>query len=793
LPYIWRKRLFLLLLPFFLAAVFLTTRVESDLNTFFTATDSEDAAFLAGFLQSGELSRRYLIAVESKPGVKAGTAVFAEDFVRQLAGTPGVERVWLADRPPQEWIEAVQAYAPFHARIYSLQPEAERDTLFDPATLKERAESLKRVLLSPQGALVKQAARQDPLLLSLQAFRGMQGRLQNPLKADPDFAGLILQSGAPSLDAEAQSQLQTAIRERFDALNAAAGGNFTLAMTGVPVFTVAAHGQIAHDVALVSTVSTVAVVAIFLFLFRSFAALHWVLLIVAASYAAGTLATSLAFGVVHGLTLALGSTLTGVSIDYPMHVLAHVSQNRGEHPGKAVRTVWPSLFVGALTTIVGYIALGLTGFPGFRQIAVFSAVAIAVTLWLTHSVLPALLTGAALRSPRIPGIGCWIDFCRRRRRLLWMLVLAALCAAAAVLPQVRWMDDLSRLTMDMGALQQQDQAIRSHLTSVEVGRFVLVTAKDMETALQYSESAERRLRKLRETGALEDFFGLYPWLVSGRLQEENAGVYGQAIDGKFQAEWRAALAETGLSVEKLGNLALNTADLGTPLPPGEGRERESKKDFTPYALPPVPSPAVRQILSGQIVEQPGGVALVIWLGEHRPEAVAAALAGLPGVRYFSQKDLLDGLARNYRDRALVMLGYGLAAIYLLLWLRYRHAGKAFFSLFPALIATLAIFAAWAALGQEVSFLHVMCLLLAVSICEDYGIFFLDNGGGDIHATYQAIAPSMLTTAVSFAALGLAENPTLRIVAVAVTLGVVLGFLLCPVLIRGEGDNGKRIR
>jgi predicted exporter len=152
--------------------------------------------------------------------------------------------------------------------------------------------------------------------------------------------------------------------------------------------------------------------------------------------------------------------------------------------------------------------------------------------------------------------------------------------------------------------------------------------------------------------------------------------------------------------------------------------------------------------------------------------------------------LLDGLAQRYRDQSLVMLGWGLLAIYGLLWLRYRHPGKAFFSLFPALLAALSIFAAWAWLGQPVSFLHVMCLLLAVSICEDYGIFFLDNGGGDIHATYQAIAASMLTTAASFAALGLAENPTLRIMAVGVTLGVVLGFLLCPLLIRaGSQDAG----
>jgi predicted exporter len=155
------------------------------------------------------------------------------------------------------------------------------------------------------------------------------------------------------------------------------------------------------------------------------------------------------------------------------------------------------------------------------------------------------------------------------------------------------------------------------------------------------------------------------------------------------------------------------------------------------------------------------------------------------VRYFSQRDLLNDLARDYRSRSLEMLGWGLGVIYLLLWLRYRHAGRALFSLLPALLAALFIVAAWAVLDQEVSFLHILCLLLAVSICEDYGIFFLDNGGGDIHLTYQAIAVSMLTTAVSFGALGLAENPTLRVVAMAVTLGIVLGFLLCPLLIRTE--------
>jgi predicted exporter len=768
--YVWRRRCFLLLLPFFLAAVFLNTRVETDLNAFFTATSGKDAALLASFLQSGELSRRYLITVEERPEAtagKTGAETFAHAFVQALSALPEVERAWSANRPPHEWVAAVQAYAPYYARIYSLQPDAEQHALFDPARLKARAEGLKQALLSPQGGFIRQVAKQDPLLLSLQGFRQLKDRLNTPTENGTKVSGLILQSRAPALDTAAQAQLQILIRQRFDALNATANHVYQLNMTGVPVFSVIAHDQINQDVMSVSTVSTVGVILLFLLLFRSLSALQSVMLIVFASYGAGALATTLVFGVTHSLTLALGSSLTGVCVDYPMHVLAHASQRRGEHPGLAVRLVWPSLFIGALTTVVGYCALGMSGFPGFRQIAVFASANILATLALTRWVLPALLSRAALRPPHIPGLDAWVGFCRRYRAPLLIVLMAALFASVALLPQVRWLDNLENMMMDMSALKQRDQDIRSHFTGIEPGRFVIVQGKDLEAALQQSEAAERRLHKLKKSGALSEYFGLYPWLVSGRLQQENADYYNRAVDSRFMTAWRTALLDTGLSADKLAI--------------GPQPVTAMRPDF---AL----SPEVRQILSGQIIEQPDSVALVIWLGDHDPTVVSKALEGLPGVRYFSHHDMLNDLARDYRDNSLVMLGWGLLVIYLLLWLRYRQLKKAWFSMLPATLAALFIFAAWAALGQEVSFLHVMCLLLAVSICEDYGIFFLDNGGQDINATYQAIGASMLTTAVSFAALGLAENATLRIVSVAVTLGVVLGFLLCPLLITAKEER-----
>jgi len=768
--FLWRKRWFLLLLPLLMAATAWQTRIETDLNAFFTATDSADAKLLSGLLQSGELSRRYLLVVEKSqppnavkpPENPISISVFSARLVKQLAGVEGVEQVWPANEPPRDWIAAIQSYAPYHARLYSLNPQQQGPALFDPAGLASRAEGLQQALLSPQGGFVKAIAKQDPLLLSLTGFKDLQSQFERQAKLDSGGGALILQSHPAALDSAAQTRLQEAIRVSFDKLNGAAGGGFRLSMAGVPVFSVAANSEISQDVTLVSVVSSFAVALVFLLLFHSFSALHWVMMVQAASFVVGTLATALVFGHVHSLTLALGASLIGICTDYPIHVMVHCAKHRNT-PLSAAKLLWPSLAMGGLTTVIGYGALGFTGFPGFEQIAVFAFASIAASLGLTRWILPALLEHASLHAAHLPGIAAWVEFCGRHRRGLWIGFAASLALACLALPQIRWMDDMQKLAIDMDVLKKQDEAVRAHFTSIEPGRFVLIQADDMETALRRSEAAERRLNELKQAGVIGEFHGLFPWMVSDALQAENAQIYQQALTPSFQEAWRTALTKAGLSLDKLGRLA----------PP-------ASEPMRPEAV--LASP-VHHILSGQIIEGQTGVALTLWLGEHDADKLAEGLKGLEGTRYFSQKDQLDRLAAQYRDRSLVMLGIGILVMCLFIWLQQRAIRKVLLTLLPSLASVLFIFAVWALMGEEVSFLHVIGLLLSVSLCVDYGIFFMDNRGEDSDITYHAIASSTLTTLASFGALGLGKTPTLPILALSVSLGVTLGFLLCPLLIQ----------
>ncbi|AEF98784.1 MMPL family transporter [Methylomonas methanica] len=761
MSFAWRKRWFLLLLPLLLAITLWQIRVESDLNAFFTHTDDADSKLLSGLLQSGELSRRYLLVVEAAAPNIAGAsdlAAFSGKLVQQLSKLADVEQVWPAHQPPRNWLNAVQSYAPYHARIFSLNPAQDAKTLFAIGSLPQRAEGLKQTLLSPQGGFIKVIAKQDPLLLSLNGFKGLKNQFQ---QTQADGGALILQSRPAALDSVAHERLQAAIRAGFDNLNQATGGAFRLSMAGVPVFSTAARSEISRDVTLVSTVSSISVVLVFLLLFRSFAALHWIMLLQAAAFLAGILATSLIFQQIHSLTLALGASLIGICVDYPLHVMVHSAKQQDSVLSNA-RLLGPSLFLGGLTTVIGYAAMGFTGFPGFEQIAVFALFSISASLGLTRWVLPALLEKTTLRVADIPGIACWVNFCGRRRKLLSGLVALTVLLAMLALPQLRWMTDMQNLAMNMDELKQQDQTVRAHFSSVEPGRFVLIQADNFETALQRAEAAERRLQTLKQAGVLNEYHGLFPWLTSQALQTENARVYDAALTRPFQDAWYSAVAQAGLSTDKLGHL-----------------QPAGTQALLPEA---VLETAVRHILSGQLLREQQGVALAIWLGDHDPARLTAGLQDLAGTRYFSQKEQLNQLASQYRDRSLRMLAIGIAIMGVLIWLQQRSLRKMLLTLLPSLVAVLFIFASWALIGEELSFLHVIGLLLSISLCVDYGIFFMENRGGDSGVTYHAIAASALTTLASFGALGLGKTPVLPILALSVSLGVTLGFLLCPLLI-----------
>src|SRR6202012_115046 len=119
-------------------------------------------------------------------------------------------------------------------------------------------------------------------------------------------------------------------------------------------------------------------------------------------------------------------TLIGESVDYPVYLFV---QSRG-HDLHAV--LWPTITLGALTSICGFPSLLPSAFVGLAQLGLYSvcglAVAAAVTRWVLPLLLPARLSMADLAP-----LGARAARLLARLRLPWSVVGAIAALAIVVL------------------------------------------------------------------------------------------------------------------------------------------------------------------------------------------------------------------------------------------------------------------------------------------------------------------------------------------------------------------------
>lgn len=765
----WFQLLFYLVPPLLAVVAFVTTTIKTDISAFILAGESAEEILLAGEMQSGVLSRRYLLSVGAK---RQGEGEVPQKLIRDLRhgllGIEGVSDIWSPSQQRTAVGELLELYRNHAGSLYSLDPETDLADLFTPQGLQQRASLLKQALLSPQGGMVKAIAERDPLLLTLDAFKDQAGALQQAADPHARYQNLILETTMAGLDVPEQSRIQQAIRHEFAKLNQSWGERFQLDMTGVPVFAVATQSLIKGDIEKVSTLSSIALVALFLLLFRSFNALFQVFSLLLIVILSAILVTQAVFGYVHGMTVAIGSTLVGICIDYPIHAIVHAQTVDPPQRRVVVARIWPSMVLGGMTTLIGYIALGASGYPGFQQIAVYAGTGILLALLLTRFVLPRLVRGQPHRCLNMPLVDYWAHFCRCRRRRLMPILVVALGIAVWGMQSLRWLEDMQQLTPELNYLKDNDKRIRARMVSVEPGRFIMVTAAGSEAALRKTEQVYRVLEELKSRGSLSEYFGLQPWLLSIAQQRYNRQALDDYLTDGNLALWREALEQQGLSRKMLGHF-----DYPRP---------------EPITLERVWATPVKRLLDSRVIESGQQTVVMVWVADHDYASVKAAFADMPGVQYFSYRELLNNMLSDYTEKAQMLLLTGLGVIVLLLIGRYRSLYKAVQTLLPAVLAAFFIFGIWGLSGALVSFLHLVGFLLAVAICVDYGIFYRENRGGDIGLTYQAMAASMLTSVLAFGCLIAADSASLRTLAGVVAFGVLLGFLLCPIIIGQKQDK-----
>lgn len=768
-----------------LAAVICVLRFEvtTDITHFLPSGTDRRLAHISRAVADSELSRTIVLTIGGPDDATAAEAATA------MAATLRKSRnvAWVHNGVSDDVQRAVyDLYFPRRLGFLSDQPELELPRRLSDRGLDEAARELKRQLALPTAPMIRRLAPADPLL----AFPALLERLKqaqtgtlemhNGQFVTNDGRGVILLGSRNSaFNTTSQRDLQAEIDRAFRETNDAHSSDLDLDQSGAGRFAIASETAIKGDITRISILSTLGVIALFLGLFRSARALGLVLLPLLSGVVGAAAVGLLLFGRLHGLTLAFGSTLIGVCIDYAVHLQCHQAlAPHANGPFATLRRIWPALLLGAATTVAGLGGLAWTSLPGIREIALFASTGVLLALGATRLLLPPLLPSKPARLGTVlqrlaSTLSEALAHLSKKRSTLAVLPIASVIFCIIALPSLRWVDDISALQNLDAQLLDEDRRVRTQVSHMESGRFVIALGADDEAALQQNDQVFERLRAAKSQGLIGDFRSLHLLLWSAELQRRN----------------HAQLAASDNLVERareaLGREGFRTAMFE---PFGEAIAGEPPPPLTYEAL--LDSSLADMVRPFRITVGDDVAILTFLRDVSDPEAIADRLSDLDDVVYFDQLRFLGGTYRDCRTRTIQLMVVGLIAVFLMVLLRYRRLGLSIAAFAPSLLAAATTLALVTLVtGAPANLLHLLGLLLVLSMGVDYGVFMVESRQvkEELAATAVGVLVACLSTVFAFGLLALSSNPALRAMGLTTGIGVLLSFLLAPtaLLLLGE--------
>ena len=771
-----------------LLAVWVVGRIEVvlDISAFMLEGGATPEIRLSKAIASSELTRTLIVLIEAPTTEQA--VVASRAFESALKSDPeATDRLEALEGGPRAGFEEAlwRLYEPRTLAFAATSSSAAQAAV----SVRGFADALDRLvarLRSPMSTLVARVAPNDPLLVFPRLFDRLSASQQGGLRLVGDrFVSkdgrrgvVFLRTKASAFNGGAQAPLLEAIDRAFARM---ATPDNRLQVGGLHRFAVRIERSIKSDITRVTVLSAVGLIALFLVMFRSLRVVGLTLCILSVGLICGLAASLAAFGRVHGLTLAFGASMIGVSIDYSVHFFVHHTlAPSGRLPTQTLRRLWPGLSLGAATTVAGFAGLAGAGLPGLREVAVFAASGIVGALLATGLFLPRLVgrsPTAGWARPAAAGLTSMIRGLEGTSRArLWFFPAAALTIAVAGVPMARWDDDVASLTHLDPELVAEEEAVRAQVAPFEQRRFVVAQGATLDEALAVNERLAQQLARAVAAEELTGYRSLAPFLPSSGRQQAVARAVQAGVDAE---RLRAVAAQKGFRPEAFDGFFARVA--GSPPAP-----------LTSNELMATP---LEGLLRSFVVSLGERYAVLTYLvGVRASDALAARVRREPGAMWFDQSTLYRDANRRYRQRTVVGLSVGFAVVLLLVAARYRRAGPIMAAVGPAGLAVGVTIATLGVLGLPLNIVALTALLMVFSMGVDYGVFLAEAermDADELGATLLSVAIAWASTLLGFGLLALSSHPAMRTIGVTASIGVTGSMLLAPtalILARRRGSD-----
>ncbi|HVG63947.1 MAG TPA: MMPL family transporter [Hyalangium sp.] len=561
------------------------------------------------------------------------------------------------------------------------------------------------------------------------------------------------------------------------------GPGFQTVLSGTYKKKIDHQNVITNDLARASSIALVLLIIYLVFHFRSALGVVFTLVPVMAGLACTYGFVGLSYGKVNLLTGFLGAVLGGLGVEHGIHLLGRYTtlRSEGKSSQEAVEDAFShtgfSALISAVVAALTFLSLSISEFAAFHEFGIIAAVGMLMSIAAYVLILPALL-GVASRwgwTPRehVGSAGPLAMLARWLPRSYRGVAIAVAVGLVAIISQ------MGRLSFNYDANKLEDMTLPSVRLDRRMDKIlgysqspvvVLTDSQEMERQVVQQLNARKAERGKDST---IDFVRSMDELVPEQ-QDKKAAVI-QAIRQRLEK----------LDPERLPTDLQANWDSYLKLARASAFQKQD-----------LPEP-VRRELEG-LEGNKGGVVLVY---------AAINLADGYGTRRFTKEvrglKLSDGTQVSAAGEALIVadildmvaqegpriLAAAILSVLVAMWITLGKLRSALICMLPTLLSIAGLVGLMGLLGIQFNYLNLVVLPVLVGTTVDAGVHLiqrLSEPGSDFIAVYaetgRAITGGLLTSAIGFLALAIAQHPGLNSIGNVANLGfgvniviVLLGF------------------
>ena len=561
-----------------------------------------------------------------------------------------------------------------------------------------------------------------------------------------------------AFDRTDQSDVLTAINSAKKKIDSP---DIEILMTGALLFAARSATEASGSVTKIGVGSAIAVIVLILIVFKS----AWPLLLGILSIGIGMLlALAISFSVfssIHIITIGFGLSLIGICVDYSFHYFCELTEGK-QYP---LRHIFAAITLGLITSIIGYLGLFLTPFPGLTQMALFCVVGMigaygTVVCW--YPIIGQYKLASLPQSVKNAS-SLFVEIWKNKYSFAFAAFF--LVALFPGIIKLKTNDSIKALQKMPEDLVLEDSKLRKALGKFETSRYFIVLGDTFEEILQREERLAEKLSNNVQARNISFFQSTANFIPSKNRQLENYQFLKNKIVSEKDLVFRN-LEELGFPPDSIERIfTLLTLDKPQLL---------TVEDWKPSA-------SILQLQHLLLGKANNKLASAVILGGVTNDALLHGIeTEIPGVHYVDRVWETSKTLGKYRYTSTLLILSLYILILLVLWARYGIQ-KGSIAMVPALLSIYVSLSFMGYFDLGVSLFTVLALLLVMGLGIDYTIFLAESGNSK-NSTMPAVLLSGLSTVCAFGLLAISSVTVLKTFGITVLLGISVAIISAPLVV-----------